>query len=127
MALYGHEITDELNPLEAGLSWIVKFNKGEFLGKARLLEIKAAGLKRKLCGFKMTGRGIGLDGYDIYLDGQTAGWVTSGGPGPTVGMNIGLCYLPIDKTNIGQPIQVMIRNQAVDAEVIAMPFYKRAK
>ena len=123
MALYGHEITDELNPLEAGLSWIVKFNKGEFLGKARLLEIKAAGLKRKLCGFKMTGRGIGRDGYEI----AGGGWVTSGGPGPTVGMNIGLCYLPVEKANIGQPIQVMIRNQAVDAEVIATPFYKRAK
>lgn len=127
MALYGHEINDELNPLEAGLSWIVKFNKGDFLGKAKLEEIKAAGLKRKLCGFKMTGRGIGRDGYEIQLDGAPAGWVTSGGPGPTVNMNIGLCYLPVEKANTGQVIQVMIRNQAVDAEVIPTPFYKRAK
>lgn len=127
MALYGHEINDELNPLEAGLSWIVKFGKGDFLGKAKLEEIKAAGLKRKLCGFKMTGRGIGRDGYEIQIDGEKAGWVTSGGPGPTVGLNIGLCYLPVEKANIGQPIHVMIRNQAVEAEVIATPFYKRAK
>jgi aminomethyltransferase len=127
MALYGHEIDDQLNPLEAGLGWIVKLNKADFLGKAKLEEIKAAGLKRKLCGFKMTGRGIGRDGYEIQIDGEKAGWVTSGGPGPTVGMNIGLCYLPVEKANPGQPIQVMIRNQAVDAEVIPTPFYKRAK
>lgn len=127
MALYGHEINEELNPLEAGLSWIVKFSKGDFLGKAKLQEIKAAGLKRKLCGLKMTGRGIGRDGYEIQVDGERAGWITSGGPGPTVNMNIGLCYLPVEKANSGQPIQVMIRNQAVDAEVIATPFYKRAK
>jgi len=127
MALYGHEITDELNPLEAGLSWIVKFGKGDFLGKAKLEEIKAAGLRRKLCGFRMTGRGIGRDGYEIQIDGAAAGWVTSGGPGPTVGANIGLCYVPVEKSGIGQPIQVMIRNQAVDAVTIATPFYKRAK
>ncbi|MBI2687530.1 MAG: glycine cleavage system aminomethyltransferase GcvT [Acidobacteria bacterium] len=127
MALYGHEITDELNPLEAGLSWIVKLGKSDFLGKRKLEEIKAAGLKRKLCGFKMTGRGIGRDGYPIQVDGAEAGWVTSGGPGPTVNMNVGMCYLPVEKSNIGQPIQVMIRNQAADAEVIGTPFYKRAK
>ncbi|MFZ4683223.1 MAG: glycine cleavage system aminomethyltransferase GcvT [Terrimicrobiaceae bacterium] len=127
MALYGHEITDELNPLEAGLGWIVKFSKAEFLGKAKLEEIQAAGLRRKLCGFQMTGRGIGRDGYAVQADGAEAGWVTSGGPGPTVNKNIGMCYLPVEKSNIGQPIQVMIRNQAVDAEVIATPFYKRAK
>jgi aminomethyltransferase len=127
MALYGHEINDTLNPLEAGLAWIVKFGKGDFLGKRKLEEIKAAGLKRKLCGFQMTGRGIGRDGYTIHVDGAEAGWVTSGGPGPTVNRNIGLCYLPVEKSNIGQPIQVMIRNQAVDAEVIPTPFYKRAK
>jgi len=127
MALYGHEINDVLNPLEAGLGWIVKFSKSDFLGKAKLEEIKAAGLKRKLCGFQMTGRGIGRDGYAVQVDGAEAGWVTSGGPGPAVNRNIGLCYLPVEKSDIGQPIQVMIRNQAVDAEVIATPFYKRAK
>ncbi|HEU0123088.1 MAG TPA: glycine cleavage system aminomethyltransferase GcvT [Bryobacteraceae bacterium] len=127
MALYGHEITDELNPLEAGLRWIVKFGKGDFLGKEKLLEIQAAGLKNKLCGFQMNGRGIGRDGYEIQVDGAKAGWVTSGGPGPTVGKNIGLCYLPVEKSGNGQPIHVMIRNQAVDAEVIPTPFYKRAK
>lgn len=127
MALYGHEIDATINPLEAGLSWIVKFQKGDFLGKRKLEEAKAAGLSRKLCGFKMNARGIGRDGYEVHIDGVPAGWVTSGGPAPTVGQNIGLCYLPVEKANAGQQIQVMIRNQPVEAEVIPTPFYKRAK
>ena len=127
MALYGHEIDATINPFEAGLGWIVKMDKGDFLGRAKLQEAKAAGIRRKLCGFKMLGRGIGRDGYEVYVDGAPSGWVTSGGPAPTVGINLGLCYLPVEKANIGQTIQVMIRNQAVDAEVIPTPFYKRAK
>ena len=126
MALYGHEIDATINPLEAGLSWIVKFDK-DFLGKAKLEEVKAAGIKRKLAGFKMTGRGIGRDGYELHIDGAPAGWVTSGGPAPTLNLNIGLCYVPVDKAGVGQPIQVIVRNQPVDAEIIPTPFYKRAK
>jgi len=127
MALYGHEIDATISPLEAGLSWIVKFDKGDFCGRAKLAEQKAAGLTRKLCGFEMTERGIGRDGYEVSIDGAKAGWVTSGGPSPTTGKNIGLCYLPIAQTTPGQPIQVMIRNQAVAAVVVPTPFYKRAK
>jgi aminomethyltransferase len=127
MALYGHEIDATISPLEAGLSWIVKFDKGDFNGRAKLAEQKAAGLTRKLCGFEMMERGIGRDGYEVSIDGAKAGWVTSGGPSPTTGKNIGLCYLPLEKANPGQPIQVMIRNQAVAAVVVPTPFYKRAK
>ncbi|MBM3752627.1 MAG: glycine cleavage system aminomethyltransferase GcvT [Acidobacteria bacterium] len=126
MALYGHEIDATINPLEAGLSWIVKFEK-DFLGKAKLEEAKAAGVKRKLAGFKMNGRGIGRDGYELHIDGAPAGWVTSGGPAPTLNLNIGLCYVPAAKAGAGQSIQVMVRNQPVDAEIIPTPFYKRAK
>ncbi|MBM3767517.1 MAG: glycine cleavage system aminomethyltransferase GcvT [Acidobacteria bacterium] len=126
MALYGHEIDATINPLEAGLSWIVKFDK-EFLGKKKLEEAKASPPKRKLAGFKMTGRGIGRDGYEVHINGAPAGWVTSGGPAPTLNLNIGLCYVPVDKAGVGQSIQVIVRNQPVDAEIIPTPFYKRAK
>ncbi|MBM3784697.1 MAG: glycine cleavage system aminomethyltransferase GcvT [Acidobacteria bacterium] len=126
MALYGHEIDASINPIEAGLSWIVKLEK-DFLGKPKVAEMKAAGAKRKLAGFQMKGRGIGRDGYELHIDGAPAGWVTSGGPSPTLNINLGLCYVPVDKSGVGQPIQILIRNQPVDAELIPTPFYKRAK
>jgi aminomethyltransferase len=127
MALYGHEIHASITPYEADLAWIVKLDKGGFTGRAALAKQKAEGVKRKLVGFEMTGRGIGRDGYEVYLDGSPAGWVTSGGPAPTLNKNIGLCYLPVDRAKPGQPIQIMIRNQAVDAVTVPTPFYKRAK
>jgi aminomethyltransferase len=127
MALYGHEIDASITPLEAGLGWIVKFDKPDFLGKAKLEEQKAKCVARKLCGFVMKGRGIGRDGYEIAVDGAQAGWVTSGGPAPTLGQNIGLCYLPAPLATPGRTIHVIIRNQAVAAETVSTPFYKRAK
>jgi len=127
MALYGHEIHATITPYEADLSWIVKLDKGDFTGKAALANQKQQGVTRKLAGFEMTGRGIGRDGYEVYVDGAPAGWVTSGGPSPTLGKNIGLCYLPSGKAKVGQPIQIMIRNQPVEAVTVPTPFYKRAK
>ena len=127
MALYGHEIHASITPLEADLAWIAKFDKGDFLGKAALAKQKQRGVTRKLAGFEMTGRGIGRDGYEVYLDGAPAGWVTSGGPSPTLNKNIGLCYLPTDRAKPGQQIQIMIRNQPVEAITVPTPFYKRAK
>jgi len=127
MALYGHEIDATITPLEAGLAWIVKFDKDDFLGKQALLAQRAKGLTRQLAGFEMTGRGIGRDGYEIQIEGHKAGWVTSGGPAPTLGKNIGLAYLPVDRAHPGQTIQVLVRNQPVDAVVVPTPFYKRAK
>lgn len=127
MALYGHEIDASITPYEAGLGWIVKPAKGEFLGSDVLARQKAEGLKRKLIGFEMRGRGIGRDGYEIRVDGVAAGWVTSGGPSPTLGKNIGFGYLPLDKAVVGTAIEVVVRNQAVEAVTIPTPFYKRAK
>ncbi len=127
MALYGHEIDASISPLEAGLQWIVKFDKGDFLGKAPLEKQKSEGLKRKLIGFEMRGRGIGRDGYEVRVAGEPAGWVTSGGPAPTLNKNIGMCYLPIDKAQPGLSIEVMVRNQPVEAVTIPIPFYKRVK
>jgi aminomethyltransferase len=127
MALYGHEIHASITPYEADLGWIVKMDKGDFIGKAALAKQKQQGITRKLVGFEMTGRGIGRDGYEVYLDGAAAGWVTSGGPSPTLGKNIGLCYLPTDRAKPGQQIQIMIRNQKVEAVTVPSPFCQRAK
>ena len=127
MALYGHEIHASITPYEADLAWIVKMDKGDFVGKGALAQQKEKGVARKLAGFEMIGRGIGRDGYEVYLDGVPAGWVTSGGPSPTLNKNIGLCYLPTDRAKPGVQIQIMIRNQPVDAVIVPTPFYKRAK
>lgn len=127
MALYGHEIDATISPLEADLAWMVKLDKSGFIGKAALEEQRAAGLSRKLVGFEMQGRGIGRDGYEVEIDGAKVGWVTSGGPAPTLNKNIGLCYLPIAKANPGQKINVLVRGAAVEAVIVPTPFYKRAK
>jgi aminomethyltransferase len=127
MALYGHEITASLNPLEADLSWIVKFDKGDFLGRAALEKTREQGLTRKLVGFEMKERGIARDNYEVWIDGKPAGWVTSGGPSPTLGKNIGLCYLPVEKAVPGVPIQILIRNAPAEAVTVPTPFYKRTK
>ena len=127
MALYGHEIDASISPLEADLGWIVKFDKGDFVGRGALLKQKEAGVQRRVVGFEMRGRGIGRDGYEVFLDGAPAGWVTSGSPSPTLGKNIGLCYLPAAHARPGTNVQIMIRNQAVDAVTVETPFYKRAK
>jgi aminomethyltransferase len=126
MSLYGHEIHASITPLEAGLNWIVKFEKGDFLGREALLRQRERGVTRKLVGFEMRGRGIGRDGYEIFIGSTAAGWVTSGGPAPALGKNIGLCYLPLNKSQTGQAIQVMVRGQAVEAVTVATPFYKRS-
>lgn len=127
MALYGHEITASINPYEADLGWVVKMDKGDFVGRGALEKVAAEGVTRKLVGFEMRERGIGRDGYEVWIDGTPAGWVTSGGPSPTLNKNIGLCYLPTEKAVPGITIQVLIRNTPVEAVTVPTPFYKRAK
>jgi len=126
MALYGHEIHASITPFEAGLDWIVKLDKGDFMGRAALVRQKEQGITRRLAGFEMMGRGIGRDDYEVFIDGSPAGWVTSGGPSPTLNKNIGLCYLPADRAKTGRRIQIVIRGQPVDAVTVPVPFYKRA-
>ena len=127
MALYDHEIHASITPWEAGLGWIVKMDKGDFVGREALAKQKDRGVTRELVGFEMTGRGIGRDGYEVCIGGVGAGWVTSGGPSPTLNKNIGLCYLPCAYAEVGRNIQVMVRGQAVDAVTVPTPFYKRTK
>jgi aminomethyltransferase len=127
MALYGHELTASVNPFEADLTWIVKMDKGDFVARQALEKGLQQGITRKLVGFEMRGRGIGRDGYEVWIQGEPAGWVTSGGPAPTLNKNIGLCYLPADKAVPDVPIQVLIRNSPVEAVTVPTPFYKRAR
>jgi aminomethyltransferase len=128
MALYGHEIDDTTNALEADLAWIIKLQKGDFLGRDALLKVKEQGLTRKLVGFRMLEkRDIARDHMDVLIDGRKAGYVTSGSPSTTCGCNLGCAYLPVSHAEIGRRFQVEIRGKACDAEVIPTPFYKRAK
>jgi aminomethyltransferase len=127
MALYGHEIHASITPWEADLGWIVKLDKGDFVGRAALAKQQEQGIQRKLIGFEMCGRGIGRDGYEVLVDGAPAGWVTSGSPAPALNKNIGLCYLPMAEARVGRAIEVVIRSQPVAAVTVETPFYKRAK
>jgi aminomethyltransferase len=127
MALYGHEIHASVTPWEADLGWIVKLDKGDFIGKQALVKQREQGVARKLTGFEMRGRGIARDGYEVYADGLPAGWVTSGSPSPTLNKNIGLCYLPTAQARIGRAISILVRGQLVDAVTVPTPFYKRVQ
>jgi aminomethyltransferase len=126
LSLYGNDLTDDTTPLEAGLGWVVKFEAGDFIGKDALLAQRAAGVTRKLAGFVMVGRGIARHGYPI-LDaaGARVGEVTSGAPGPTVGKNIGLGYVPAALAEPGTRLRIDCRGKFVEAEVVKGPFYKK--
>jgi aminomethyltransferase len=125
MALYGHEIDANTTPFEAGLDWIVKLDKGEFIGREALLRQRECGVSRKLTAFEMVGRGIARDGYEVFINERLAGRVTSGGPSPTLNKNIGLCYLPAAAATAGRRIDVSIRGQMVGALTVKAPFYRR--
>jgi aminomethyltransferase len=127
MSLYGHELGDDISPLEANLGWICKLNKGDFIGRERLAKQKAEGLKRKLVGFEMTDRGIGRDGYDVYINDEKVGVVTSGSPAPFLKKNIGLAFVPTEFANVGQEIKIEVRGKQLAAEIVPTPFYKRGK
>ena len=126
LALYGHEIDASITPWEAGLGWIVKLGKGDFLGREALMQQKERGITRRLMGFEMTGRGIGRDGYEVHVDGAPAGWVTSAGPSPTLNKNIGFCYLPSALAQTGRAIHIMVRGVPISAITVPVPFYKRS-
>ena len=128
MSLYGHELADDISPLEANLGWIVKLNKdGGFVGSDKIAELKAEGLTRKLAGFEMREPGIARDGYDVSVDGRVCGQVTSGSPAPFLKKNIGLAFLPPEFAKAGQEITIDVRGKHLKAEVVPTPFYKRQK
>jgi aminomethyltransferase len=127
MALYGHEIDETTTLYEANLGWICKLNKGHFIGRERLAQQKADGVKQKLIGFEVTDRGIARDGYPVLIDGEPLGRVTSGSPAPYLKKNIGLAYVPVEHANEGQEIHVEVRGRPVAARIVPVPFYKRER
>ena len=125
LALYGHEIDASINPYEAGLSWVVKLDKGPFVGREALQQIKAEGAGRKLVGLEMTGRGIARGGYPVAnVDGTVIGEVTSGMPAPTIGKNLALALVETGNTKTGTNLDVIIRGKPVRAQVVKTPFYQ---
>jgi aminomethyltransferase len=126
LSLYGNEIDETTNPLEAGLGWVVKLDKPDFRGKAALVAIKERGLSRTLVGFEMTGRGIARHGYPLCdSQGKEFGQCTSGGPSPTLGKSIGLGYVPLASSAIGSELLVDCRGKKIPARIVKTPFYKR--
>jgi len=127
MCLYGHEIDENTTLLEASLGWITKLGKDDFTGRDALAKQKEAGLKRKLIGFEVTDRGIARDDQDILINGARAGRVTSGSPAPFLKKNIGMGYVPVEFAATGQRIEIDVRGRLVAAQIVPLPFYKRAK
>jgi aminomethyltransferase len=126
MPLYGNELADDISPLEAGLGWAVKLDKGDFVGRERIAAVKEAGPRRRTVGFTLDERsGSPRAGYEVQLDGRTVGTVTSGAMSPTLGENIGLALVERDVAGVGKPLQIMIRGKAVPATQVKVPFYRR--
>lgn len=126
LMLYGNDLDEETTPLEAGLSWTVKLEKGDFIGRDALVKQKeAGGPERRLVGFRMVGRGIARHGHELVKDGRKIGHVSSGSFAPSLDQNLGLGYVAKEFTPVGTRFEVQIRNSGVEAEVVKTPFYKR--
>src|SRR6266849_6248218 len=121
-ALYGNDIDETTNPLEAGLGWVVKTAKGEFIGRAAIEKVRARGVARKLVGFEMVEPSVPRHGYRLLKDGEPMGVVTSGSFSPSLERCIGMGYLRADLAPAGTEFDVDIRGQAHRARVAKTPF-----
>ncbi len=127
MLLYGNDIDETTTVLESGLNFILKIDKGDFIGRENLQKQAKEGISRKLIGFEVEGRGIARHGYQAYYEGKKVGEVTSGSYAPYLKKNIGLAYLPIEIADIGSEFDIDIRGKLTKAKVVSTPFYKRKK
>jgi aminomethyltransferase len=128
MPLYGQELADDINPLEAGLGWAVKLEKGEFVGSTHISAMKEAGPPRRTVGFKLTERsGSPRSHYEVRVEGHSVGVVTSGAMSPTLGENIGLALIEREAAGVGKPLEIIIRDKPVAAVQVKTPFYKRER
>ena len=125
LMLYGNDIDDTTTVLEAGLGWLVKFKKGDFLGSKALFAQKEKGVQKKIAGFEVTGRGIARPHYPVLVQGEKLSAVTSGTYSPYLKKSIGLTYLPVEFTAVGADIAIDIRGKFIPAKIIPLPFYKR--
>jgi aminomethyltransferase len=121
MCLYGNDIDQTTNPLEAGLGWITKLDKGDFIGKDVLVKIKEEGLNRRLVAFVLQDNGFPRKGCEIYKDGNMVGSVTSGTVSPILEKGIGLGYVSKDDSKIGTTIEIKIRDNLIPAEIVKPP------
>jgi len=124
-ALYGNDIDETTHPLEAGLGWIVKLKKGDFVGRDALLQVQQEGLKRRLVGLEVTGRGIARHGAAVHAHGRQVGTVTSGTHAPSLGKPIAMAYVEEGLHLVGTPLGIDVRGRLIDAIVVPTPFYKR--
>lgn len=123
--LYGNDLDDTTSPLEAGLGWITKFSK-PFTNSHNLAKQKEAGIEKKLIGFEMIDRGIPRSGYEIVTEGgDPIGTVTSGTQSPSLGKGIGMGYVKSSFAEVGQEIYISVRNRALKAQIVKLPFYKK--
>ena len=124
-ALYGHELSPQITPLEAGLGWIVKLDKGDFVGRAALLRQQAAGIPRRLVALLMAERGIPREGYPVFAGGQQVGIVTSGTMSPTLTAGIALALVESARAVPGGELLVGIRDHRLRARIVKPPFVKK--
>jgi aminomethyltransferase len=122
-ALYGNDIDQTTNPIEAGLGWVVKLAKGEFVGRKAIERVKTEGPRRRLVGLEMADRAVARHGYPVLKDGQATGIVTSGSYGPSVDKSIALAYVDTAHAAVGTELGVDIRGQARPARVVKTPFH----
>ena len=120
--LYGNDIDSSTNPLEAGLGWITKIDKGDFIGKEKLKIIKEKGITRKLMGFEVEGRMIPRHHYEIKKNDENIGFVTSGAFSPVLEKNIGLGYIRIEHANINEEIEIENKGRVASAKIVKTPF-----
>lgn len=124
--LYGNDIDETTTPLEAGLGWVVKLDKADFVGREALARQKQEGVRRRLVGFQMDGRAIARHGYPVVDEGGDAiGHVTSGTRSPTLGVGIGLAYVPVGRHRPGTKIDIQVRQRTEPATIVKTPFVKR--
>jgi aminomethyltransferase len=126
LMLYGNDITDKTTVLEADMKWIVKLQKGDFLGKPVIVRQLAEGLTRKLAGFELVEKGIARPHYPVFVEGRKVSEVCSGTFSPYLKKSIGLTYLPVGATAVGTEFGIGIRDKETRARVVPTPFYKRA-
>jgi aminomethyltransferase len=122
-ALYGNDLDEDHTPLESGLGWITKLEKGDFIGRDVLVKQKEEGVTRRLVGLKLTERGFPRHGYPIVSQGQDVGEVTSGAVSPSLGVGVAMGYVPTESAKAGTEVGVRIRNKVIPAVVQRPPFY----
>jgi len=127
MPLYGHELTEETDPFQAGLGWAVKLDKGDFIGRDALVRRRQDATLPRRVGLELEGKRIAREGAAVTQDGRPVGTVTSGTFGPTVGKAIAMAYLGPGQTAVGTVCMLDVRGKPAAARVVPLPFYKRSR